>query len=169
MGRRHVFLKVSQEEARDISEFIKNAKSNWDRTRAQAVWFSSQRRTVQEISALLSVTERAIWNWLDAYRKEGLEGLKRKVYSQRETVVGPKQEERLVAITRQAPNTVGIEGYTWNCRLLSDWLDKTFHIRVTDEWVRQILLKHNLRFRRPKLKLTSPDPDYAQKKMLSSN
>jgi len=165
MGRRHVFMELSAEEAAQLREFIKNADNHRARTRAQAIWFSSRGQTVQQISSLLSVTERVVWKWFDAYSERGLEGLKRKPYPKRETILNPQREEDLVAITRQAPNTVGMRGYTWNCRLLKDWLDKTYHVKLSQEWVRRILRRHGLRFRRPKLKLTSPDPNYAQKKM----
>lgn len=164
MGRRHVFVQLSEKEASALSDFVKQAPSNRVRTRAQAVWFSSQGQTVQQITALLSVSERAVWKWFDAYRKGALESLRDKPRRPRKRKLSPQQEEQLVAITRQAPNTVRMSGYTWNCRLLSEWLRKTFHVHLSDEWVRRILLKHNLRFRRPKLSLTSPDPAYAQKK-----
>ena len=163
MGQRHVYMELGAEEAAQLREFIKNAGNHRERTRAQAIWFSSQGQTVEQLSSLLSVTERAVWKWFDAYSKRGLEGLKRKPYPRRRTRLGPRQEEKLVAITRQAPNTVGMRGYTWNCRLLKEWLDKTYHVKLSQEWVRRILRRHGLRFRRPKLKLTSPDPNYAQK------
>ena len=164
MGRRHVFVQLSEEDMTAVSEFIKEAPSNRVRTRAQAVWFSSQGQTVQAITALLSVSERAVWKWFDAYQKGGLEALRDKPRHPRKRKLSPRQEAKLVAITRQSPATAGLSGYTWNCRLLSEWLQKALHVHLSDEWVRQILLKHGLRFRRRKLVLTSPDPAYAQKK-----
>jgi len=69
-----------------------------------------------------------------------------------------------VAVTRQSPRSVGVEGTTWKCRLLRDWLARSFHVQFSQEWVRCILRKHGLRFRRPRLTLTSADPDCARKK-----
>ena len=164
MARAHVFVKLGQEEAKALRGFIKEAPSQRVRTRAQAVWFSHQGRTVQEIAKLLWVSQRAVWKWFTAYRRRGLEGLRDKPRPPGKRKLSLQQEQQLVAITRQAPCTVGLEGTTWNCRLLRDWLGQTFHVHLSPEWVRCILLKHNLRFRRPKLTLTSPDPAYARKK-----
>lgn len=164
MARAYVFMEVGHEGAEALKAFIKEAPSHRERTRAQAVWFSAQGRTVQEIRQLLSVTERAVRIWFAAYRRGGLEALRGRPYPRRRTRLSPQQENQLVAVTRQAPRTVGVEGTTWNCRLLRDWLDQTFHVQLSQEWVRCILRKHGLRFRRPKLTLTSPDPDYARKK-----
>jgi len=164
VARAYVFMELGGEEAAALRAFIKEAPSHRERSRAQAVWFSAQGRTVQEITRLLSVTERAVRKWFAAYRRGGLEALRNKPYPARKTKLSPQQEEQLVAITRQAPKTVGVEATTWNCRLLRDWLAQTFHVELSQEWVRCILRKHGLRFRRPKLTLTSPDPDSARKK-----
>jgi transposase len=164
MARSHVFLELGEDDAAAVKSFVKEATSHRQRTRAQAVWFSAQGRTVQEITQLLSVTERGVRKWFTAYRRGGLAALRNKAYPRRRTRLSPQQEEQLVAITRQAPSTAGLQGTTWNCRLLRDWLAQTFHVQLSQEWVRCILRQHGLRFRRPKLTLTSPDPDYAQKK-----
>lgn len=164
MARPHVFVELTQEEAKALRGFIKGAPSQGVRTRAQAVWFSQQGRTVQEIAKLLCVSQRAVWKWFTAYGAGGLAGFKDKPRPPGKRKLSLQQEKQLVAITRQAPSTAGLEGSSWNCRLLRDWLAQTFHVHLSQEWVRCILLKHNLRFRRPKLTLTSPDPAYVQKK-----
>lgn len=164
MARAYVFMELGEGEAKALKAFIKEAASHRERTRAQAVWFSAQGRTVKEITHLLSVTERGVRKWFAAYRQGGLKALHNKPYPPRRTRLSRQQEEQLVALTRQAPSTVGLEGTAWNCRLLRDWLAQTFHLQLSQEWVRCILRKHGLRFRRPKLTLTSPDPDYARKR-----
>ena len=164
MARAYVFMELGEGEAEVLQAFIKEVPKHRERTRAQAIWFSAQGRTVQEITELLSVTERAVRMWFAAYRRGGLEALRDRPYPRRRTRLSPQQEDQLVAVTRQAPKTVGVEGTIWNCRLLRDWLAQTFHVQLSQEWVRCILRTHGLRFRRPKLTLTSPDPDYARKK-----
>lgn len=164
MEKRHVFMQLSRDETVRLRVFIKETPSSRVHRRAQAIWFSCRGETVQQIAQLLAVSERSVWNWFAAYRKHGLKGLRDKPIPGRTPSLTPRQEGKLVAITRQSPATAGLSGYTWNCRLLSEWLRKALHVHLSDEWVRQILLKHGLRFRRPKLVLTSPDPGYAQKK-----
>lgn len=164
MGRRHVFLTLGQEEAEAVQAFITEAPKHRERTRGQAIWFSAQGRTVAQIAQLLSVTERAVWTWFAAYRRGGVDAVRDRPYPRRTRKLTSEQEEQLVAITRQSPATAGLEGTTWNCRLLRDWLKQTFQVRLSQEWVRCILRQHGLRFRRPKLTLTSPDPEYHRKK-----
>ena len=164
MGKCHVFVRVTPAQAAALKAFMKKPPGDRARRRAQAVWFSSQGQPVQEIARLLSVSERSVWSWFTAWRKEGLDGLRDKPIPGRPSRLSREQAAEMVEVTRQSPASVGLEGQTWNCRLLSEWAGETFHVRLSDEWVRRIMLRHGMRFRRPKLVLTSPDPDYARKK-----
>jgi transposase len=164
MGKSHVFVQLTRKQAASLKAFLKKPPGERARRRAQAIWFSSQGQPVREIAKLLSVSERSVRSWLAAWRKEGLDGLRDKAIPGRSPSLSPEQAAEMVEVTRQSPASVGLDGHTWNCRLLSEWVDDTFHVRLSDEWVRQLMLRHGMRFRRPKLVLTSPDPDYARKK-----
>ena len=164
MGRSHVFVHLTPAQRRRLKAFLKKPPNDRARRRAQAIWFSSQGQPVREVAKLLSVSERSVRSWLAAWRKEGLDGLRDKPIPGRPSSLSDEQTAQMVEITRQSPATVGLEGHTWNCRLLSDWVDDTFHVRLSDEWVRRLMIRHGMRFRRPKLVLTSPDPEYARKK-----
>lgn len=164
MGKSHVFVQLTAVQGKRLKAFLKKAPGERARRRAQAIWFSSQGQPVREIAKLLSVSERSVRSWLAAWRKEGLDGLRDKPIPGRPPRLSDEQTAQMVEITRQSPATVGLKGHTWNCRLLSQWVEDTFHVRLSDEWVRRLLIRHGMRFRRPKLVLTSPDPDYARKK-----
>lgn len=164
MGKSHVFVRLTPAQAKALKAFLKKPPGERARRRAQAIWFSSRGQPVQEIARLLSVSERSVRSWFAAWRQEGLDGLRDKPIPGRSSSLSPGQTDGMVEVTRQSPASVGLEGHTWNCRLLSEWVDDTFHVRLSDEWVRRLMLRHGMRFRRPKLVLTSPDPDYARKK-----
>ncbi len=164
MGKSHVFARLTAAQAKGLKAFLRKPPGERARRRAQAIWFSSQGQPIGKIARLLSVSERSVQSWLSAWRQEGLSGLRDKPIPGRSPSLNPDQAAEMVEVTRQSPATVGLEGHTWNCRLLSEWVDDTFHVRLSDEWVRRLMIRHGMRFRRPKRVLTSPDPDYARKK-----
>lgn len=164
MGKCHVFVRVTPAQAAVLKAFLKKPPGERARRRAQAIWFSSQGQSVQKIAKLLSVSERSVRSWFAAWRKQGLDGLRDKIIPGRPSCLSHEKAAEMVEVTRQSPASVGLTGHTWNCRRLSEWVDDTFHVRLSDEWVRRLMLRHGMRFRRPKLALTSPDPDYARKK-----
>jgi len=169
MGRSSVLVELTGAQESRLKEFIKGSRSHLERRRAQAVLFLHGGMLEREAAELVGVSERAVRRWLRVWRREGLAGLKDRKRPGRESRIMRQYGEKLVTITRQSPESVGMKGGSWNCRMLCQWLEGTFHVKVSDEWVRQILLRHGLRFRRARLKLTSPDCEYAQKKRLWTN
>ena len=166
MGWSRVLVELGRQEQRELKEFIRDSRSHRERQRAQAVLFLHGGMLEREAAEFVGASDRSVSRWLKAWRRQGLAGLKDNKPVGRPSRIMRRYGEKLVAITRQSPESVGMRGGSWNCRMLSEWLEGTFHVRVSDEWVRRILVRHGLRFRRAKLKLTSPDPDYAQKKRL---
>jgi hypothetical protein len=118
MGKCRVFMRLTPAEAAAVRAFIRKPPSGPARLRAQAIWFSSQGHPVKEIAKLLSVAERSVWNWFDAWRRQGPNGLRDKPIPPIRigASLSPQQQAQLVAITRQPPASVGMSGYTWNCR-----------------------------------------------------
>jgi len=169
MGRSKVLIELGRQEEKKLKEFIKDSRSHRERQRAQAVLFLHGGMPERETGLFVGASERSVRRWLNSYRREGVAGLEDKKRPGRKSKICRQYGEKLAAITKQSPASVGMTGGSWNCRMLCQWLEGTFHVRVSDEWIRQILLRHGLRFRRAKLKLTSPDPEYAQKKRLSTD
>lgn len=156
-------IQLSKEEEGRLEELLRRG-THGDRCRAQGILFWQRGQTQAEAAKLLGVGERSMRNWARRFRERGAEGLRRKRRRYEKPKMTEQREKQLIEVVRQSPESVGMEGNGWNCRMLSQWFRDTFSVRLSDEWVRQILLRHGLRFRRAKLKLTSPDPEYAKKK-----
>ena len=83
MARPHFFIRLGSEELKELSIFLAGGYSRYGlraRRRAQVVWFSHEKMTVQQIARRLQVSERHVWNWLKTYQQKGLDGLKGKYY-----------------------------------------------------------------------------------------
>jgi len=72
--------------------------------------------------------------------------------------------ERLLEIVRQSPRTLDKDFSNWTLATLQEWLKEETGVEVSLEWVRQTLLQRGISRKRPKPKVTSPDPDYEGKK-----
>lgn len=156
-------IQLSKEEEAALEQFLRKGTGG-ERRRAQGILFWDRGQTQAEAAKLLGVEERSVRNWVRRFRDRGVEGLRRKARRYEKPKMTEEREKGLIEVVRGSPESVGMQGNGWNCRMLSQWFSDTFSVRLSDEWIRQILLKHGLRFRRAKLKLTSPDPEYAKKK-----
>src|SRR5437762_6491327 len=74
--------------------------------------------------------------------------------------------EQLRALLHQSPRTFGKPTSVWTLELAADvaWAEGITAERVSDETIRQALLRLDVRWRRAKQWITSPDPEYARKK-----
>lgn len=167
MGRPFKFLELLPKQAGEIKVFLDDPPSEAERIRAQAIWCSHNRTTIPKIALLLRRTDRSVRKWLNAYLASGLDAIRAKPRPGRPPRLKKEQVDAMEKVVRQTPESVGVKGLNWNCSLLVEWLDKKYGVGISDERVRQLLLARNLRFSRPKLKITSPDPEYAKKKRLS--
>jgi transposase len=73
---------------------------------------------------------------------------------------------RLRELAHQSPRNFGKKRSTWTLQLLADTCSETGIAdgKVSDETVRRTLKRMGVTWRRAELWMTSPDPDYAQKK-----
>jgi transposase len=159
-------IQLSKKEEAAVEGLVRSG-THGERRRAQGILFWQRGQTQAEAAKLLGVEERSMRKWARRFRERGVEGLRRKRRCYERPKMSDEREKRLIEVVRQSPESVGMEGNGWNCRMLSRWFADTFSVRLSDEWIRQTLLRHGLRFRRAKLKLTSPDPEYAKKKLQS--
>ena len=73
---------------------------------------------------------------------------------------------RLQELIRQSPRSFGKKRSTWTLQLLAETCTELGIVEgtVSDETVRRTLKRAGVKWRRTQLWITSPDPDYAQKK-----
>ena len=143
---------------------MKGARNSREVTRAQAVYFYGRGRSVAEICDLLMVCERSVRGWLADYRRDGVEGLREKPHGRKKALFTAAQQQAIGQAIRQSPRTMGLETGVWTCWLVRQWAKREFGVTSGPECIRRILLRQGYRFGRPKLKLTSPDPEYGQKR-----
>jgi len=81
--RRHSFIKLTPEQAKELGTFLAGGYSKYGlraRRRAQAIWFSNKGKTVEQIAQRFNKSKRSIWKWFKAYQEKGLDGLKGKYF-----------------------------------------------------------------------------------------
>ena len=76
----------------------------------------------------------------------------------------PEDEELLVETIRQSPRSLGLDFSNWTLPTLADYVSGKTGRHVGRHAVAKILHAHKINMRRPKIKVTSPDPDYTEKR-----
>ena len=148
------------------------SKSAFTLRRAQIVLSSASGQPPWAIAAGLGCARQTVRNAIRAFNADGTaalsEGSSRPKSAVR--VLDGAKLERLRAILHQAPRTFGQAKSTWTLTLLAQvahaqGLSPTV---LSAETIRQALLRLEVGWKRAKRWLTSPDPDYARKKVAAT-
>jgi len=127
----------------DFVRFYKKCKDAKLKERYQAMYlsFSFDWKTVAEIVCRDYDTVLA---WAKAYNENGLQGLNSVKPPGRPTSLTGAQQSEVKRTVQMSPRKLGLKFGNWNCKNLSWWILKKFHIRLKREAVR--LLLHKLGF-----------------------
>lgn len=76
------------------------------RRRAQAILFSNDDHTINQISEIFAVRRDTVARWLDAWEREGLDGLTDKERAGRPAIYDEQDRERLKALVVETPHQI---------------------------------------------------------------
>jgi len=134
--------------------------------RAHMVLLYDDGMSAPEVADICKVCEDTVLRAVTRYRNGGVDALFNK---QRLTPAIPKgylpeDEDFLVGSVRQSPRSLGLDFSNWSLPKLAEYVSAKTGRHMGRHAVADILHAHNINMRRPKLKITSPDPDYAEKR-----
>ena len=131
--------------------------------RYRAVLLAGEGRSAPEIAATLQVSEASIYNWLAAWRDEGLAGLREGVHPGLAPRLDAAGLVWLDGLLRRDPQACGYTLTGWTVPALQTEAARVGY-RLSSSTLRRAIRRLDWRWKRPKYVLGRPDPDYAQKK-----
>ena len=121
--------------------------------RAQAVHFSSQRLTAEQIAPIVERNRSTVYRWLKEFHAHGLPAL----WPGKSTGRPPKADADFQAALAQAveqnPRNLGYPFTRWSVDLLTEHMRRTTHVVVSCSTVYHTLKRLGYRYGRPKLDL----------------
>lgn len=158
-------LELSKKEKKEVASFIRKTQKAREYKRAKAVLMVDEGYKMREAARILGVHYNMVGNCIARYREKGINSLVDASRSGRPPMVKPKHIKHLKEVIKKSPHLIGYDAYWWNCNLLAREIKKVFKVEITDEWVRRLMNSEGYRFRRPKLHISSPDPEYDIKEL----
>ena len=138
--------------------------------RCQILLASGRGEWVPRIAATLGCTDQTVRNVIREFERDGLEACLARGSTRPHTIhakVDAVAAEQLRALLRQSPRTFGKPTSVWTMELAAEVsvAEGIIPARVSGETIRQAILRLGVRWRRAKRWITSPDPEYARKKV----
>jgi len=146
----------------ELQNFLKNTKNKLEHTRALAILNRHNGMTAEQAANNLHVTAVAVFKWCRRYRKHGIDGIRRRKPSGRPPVIKNKVKKIIPKLLKQDPQAFGFLKGRWVVRDIAKALDEE-GVRISFNYVQNILKELGLAYKRPKLTVKSDDPNYARK------
>jgi transposase len=165
-----IFVRELTEPERDRLEDGLHAQEVYELRRCQILLASARGEWVPRIAATLGCTDQTVRNVIREFERAGLDACLTRGSSRPHTIhakVDAVAAAQLRALLHQSPRTFGKPTSVWTLGLAAEvaCAEGITAESVSDETIRQALLRLGVRWRRAKQWITSPDPEYARKKV----
>jgi transposase len=145
---------------------MKSTRDKEEYRRASAIKQKMEGIPYRTIARNVGVNYRNVYDWINNYRKYGLDGIrnKRKNGGRKPVISSDKNKETIKDIVlNKSPKTFGYLKNTWSIRLLATYLSSLLEMNVSPMQTWRIIRDMGIVCKRPKLELEK-GTDYEEKK-----
>ena len=161
-----VRLELSTVQKKELFSFMKSTQDKEEYRRASAIKQKMEGIPYRTIAKNLGVNYRNVYDWINNYRKYGLDGIRNKrMNGGRKPVISTDKNKEMVKdiVLNKSPQTFGYLKNTWSIRLLATYLSSLLEMNVSPMQTWRIIHDLGIVYKQPKLELEKGD-DYEEKK-----
>lgn len=152
-------LQLSEVDKQELHRLMRRAEKPHVRMKATALWNLSRGRTRREVAAFLGVSTVSVSAWAKRFRADGVAGLAIRPGRGRPARAQAAEVEQVL---RQAPPAFGLAQTRWTLRALAQVVPSLQGFSEMGVW--KVLHRLGFRYKRGQPHLTSPDPQYEEKR-----
>jgi len=168
-----MFVRELTKTERDRLEVGLHSKDVYVLRRCQILLASDRGEWVPRIAETLGCNDQTVRNVIGEFERDGLDACLTRGSSRPHTIhakVGAVAAEQIRALLHQSPRTLGKPTSVWTMELAAEvsFAEGITTEQVSGETIRQAILRLGVRWKRAKQWITSPDPEYARKKVVAT-
>src|SRR5574342_612681 len=163
---KNYILKLSDTQKKELIRFMKNTKDKEEYRRASAIKQKMEGISYRTIARNVGVNYRNVYDWINNYRKYGLDGIRNKrMNAGRKPVISTDKNKEMVKniVLNKSPKSFGYLKNTWSIRLLATYLSSLLEMNVSPMQTWRIIQDLGIVYKQPKLQLEK-GYDYEEKK-----
>ena len=168
---RDTFLRMLTDNEKNLLHLILEGKESG--YRAKIILLKDDGYTVPQIRKMTNHHDNNIRKWVHRFNQQGIDGIISKKHNHKQHKFTYEIEKKIADIASASPRTdYGLGFSSWSLRVLAGFLMHDLRVmdRISHTEVRNILLKHGIKWRKSKTVLSnSNDPEYAFKKSTFNN
>jgi transposase len=163
---RDTFLRMFTDKEKNLLHLmIEDKESGY---RAKIILLKDEEYTVPQIRKIINHHDHNIRKWIHRFNEKGIDGIISKKHNHKQHKFTDDIEKKIADMTSANPRSFGL-GSTWSLRVMAGFFmyDLKMVDKISHSEIRNILLKHKIKWRKSKTVLSnkSNDPiEYALKK-----
>jgi len=166
MSMRDTFLirMLSVDEKNYLHLMLEDKDSGY---RAKIILLKDEGNTVPQIRKLTNHHDNNIRKWIHRFNEKGIDGIISKKHNHKQQKFDNNIEKQIVDIASSNPRSFDLGFSIWSLRILAGFLmdDLKLVDKISHSEIRNILLKHNIKWRKSKTVLSkNNDSEYVLKK-----
>ncbi len=136
--------------------------------RAKIILLKDEGYTVPQIRKIINHHDANIRKWIHRFNEKGIEGIISRKHIHKPIKISDNMEKKIAEVAVKNPRDhYQLSFSTWSLRVLAGYISKELNLvdSISHTEIRNILLKHGIRYRQSKVTLgDSMDPEYHLKK-----
>lgn len=166
---RDTFLRAITDDERNILYNLIDETDKESSYRAKIIMLKDEGYAVPEIRIATNRHDTNIRKWIHRFNEKGINGIVSRKHTHKPAKITPEIEKKIVDMAIKNPrDCYGLPFSTWSLRVLAGYVSKkelNLVNTISHTQIRNILLKHGIRYRQSKITLgNSIDPEYYLKK-----
>lgn len=170
---RDTFLRSITDDERNILYDMIEWDDEESSYRAKIILLKGEGYTVPEIRIATNRHDVNIRKWIHRFNEKGIEGIISRKHIHKPIKISDNMEKKIVEIAVKNPrDCYHLSFSTWSLRVLAGYISNELNFvdSISHTEIRNILLKHGIRYRQSKVTLSdSMDPEYHLKKSALKN
>jgi len=150
---------LSDEDRKQLRRLMRHAEKPYVRMKATALWNLGQGKTRREVAEFLGVSRVSVSAWMKRFRAQGVAGLAIRPGRGRRARAQAAEVEQVL---RQSPRSFGLAQTRWTLRALAQVVPSLRGFSEMGVW--KVLNRMGFRYKRGQPHLSSPDPQYEEKR-----
>lgn len=130
-------------------EIHRNKDARYDH-RLHAVLLVARGNSCKQVAEYLGDSLRTVQSWVNAFNKDGLEGLMEAEHSGRPARLTDDQMDLISAALRRSPIDFGLPGDIWDGKTLSAFIQERFQLTIGVRQCQRLFRELGFRYRKPR-------------------
>lgn len=155
---------LTEEEQQWVQRMYHQTTEAMVKTHCHIILLSVQHYSVPQIAGLLFYSEDMVADTIHAFNQTGLQGIIPQPKGGRPAKLTAEWLKKLLELVESDPRDLGYDFSSWTAGLLAKGLVEQMGVAVSESCVRRTLHQQDYTVQRPVLTVSSPDPEYEQKR-----